>query len=322
MTLPDIYSQLKSQFPSLKIFQNHPLAPYTTLKIGGPADIFIDISTQDQMISILNFVNKTTYNKIDAVKEANGAQSSEVHTEGVSTGNSFTSRFPITILGNGSNILISDSGIRGIVIRYFQPLQPIILDTLSQNLVGLENFAYIPASLGGAIVSNIHGVDKTNFNQYLHTITVYDLSTSTIYDLQSNHLRWSYDYSEFQNKPNLVILSATFNLQSGDGKLALEKYHQIIAEKTISQPINSAGCVFKNLPNDSTGRIIDQELHLKGFSIGGAQISPLHANFIVNTGNCTSKDYLSLTRHIQSLAKSKLNLDLELEIKLLGDFSS
>jgi UDP-N-acetylmuramate dehydrogenase len=95
--------------------------------------------------------------------------------------------------------------------------------------------------------------------------------------------------------------------------------------------MNSAGCVFKNLSpaealakagttNTSAGYIIDRLLNLKGFSIGAAQISPLHANFIVNTGNCAAKDYLSLIRYVQQQAKTKLNLSLELEIKLLGQF--
>lgn len=314
-----IYQQLITTFPTYTIYKNHPLAPYTTLKIGGPADIFIDLSTLDQFISILNFViqnpSKSPLDKGDLSSltpcPVKGRDGEGFH-----------------ILGNGSNVLISDSGLRGIVIRYFDSLQTIIQKTLSQNLIGLENFAYIPASLGGAIVSNIHGIDKTNFNQFLDTITIFNLQTGQTETLKTADLKWDYDYSEFQDKPHLLILSASFNLQKGDGKAALEKYHQIVAEKSLTQPMNSAGCVFKNPPNDSAGRIIDQELHLKGYSIGGTQISPLHANFIVNTGNvhpdrsvgATAKDYLSLIRLIQSTAKSKLNLDLELEIKLLGKF--
>lgn len=311
-----LYQQLLKEFPSYTIYKDHPLAPYTTLKIGGPADIFIDLSTPDQIISILNLVYKTPL--LFSPSKGESKPSPSFLKGGAGGG--------FHILGTGSNVLISDSGLRGLVIRYSNPLQAVIQQTLSQNLVGLETFAYIPASLGGAIYSNIHGVDKTNFNQYLNTITVYDLTSlraersNPIKTLKASDLNWAYDYSEFQDKPNLIILSATFNLQKGDTTAAKTKYSEIIQNKSLTQPMNSAGCVFKNPPNDSAGRIIDHELGLKGKTIGGAQISPLHANFIVNTGHCTAKDYLSLVRFVQSAAKSKLNLDLELEIKLLGEF--
>lgn len=299
-----LYLDLKSQFPDIEIFENHPLAPYTTLNIGGPADILIQIKSSEQLLSIINFIYRTE--RFETV--------------------------PYTILGHGSNVLISDRGIRGIVIinsfvyQGLEPfpsgalLQPLILYILDQNLLGLEEFAYIPATLGGAISSNIHGVDKNNFNKFLQDIQVFDFQTGQTSTLQAVNLPWDYDTSYFQAHPKLIILSANLRLASGPATAAKEKYAQIIQAKTQTQPMNSAGCVFKNPPNDSAGRIIDRELNLKGTAIGGAQISPLHANFIVNTGSATAADYLALVRLVQSEAKKKLNLNLELEIKLLGEF--
>ncbi|MFA4826678.1 MAG: hypothetical protein WC596_00250 [Candidatus Shapirobacteria bacterium] len=291
-----LFSKLKLKFSDYQIFQNHPLAPYTTLKIGGPADIFIDTPTIDQFTSILNFIYET-------------------------------SQLPLTILGNGSNVLISDQGIRGLVIRHLNPLQAIIQQTLAQNLVGLENFAYIPASLGGAIVSNIHGFDKTNFNQYLDTITVFNLNTGQTENLKASELTWGYDQSEFQSKPHLIILSATFNLKPGDGTTAKQKYDEIVKNKTQTQPFNSAGCVFKNPPAQtaklSAGQLIDS-LGWKGKSVGGAQVSPLHANFIVNNNPATAgaaKDFYTLATSIQSDVLAKTGIHLDFEIKLLGNFS-
>lgn len=296
-----IYLDLKTRFPDYQIFENHPLAPYTTLKIGGPADIFIHVTTPNQFISILNLVYQRQL------------------------------PHPI-ILGSGSNVLISDQGIGGIVIvnsfvsTDLSPvpsgalLQPLILHTLDQNLTGLEEFAYIPATLGGAIYSNIHGVDKNNFNKFLKDIQVFNFQTGQTSTLQTTDLPWSYDTSHFQSHPHLIILSATLRLIPGQASAAKERYAQIIQAKSQTQPINSAGCVFKNPENDSAGRIIDQELNLKGKIIGGAQISSLHANFIVNTGSATARDFLSLVRLIQSKAKTRLHLDLIPEIKLLGKF--
>jgi len=301
-----------------QVLKNHPLAPYTTLKIGGPADTFVEANSSDQLVSILNSIVQNP-DQFGIVNNFSAHSERErIEPEGSEhCKNSLTSH--ITILGNGSNVLISDTGVRGLVIKYSVPLQSIIRQTINDGYVGLENFAYIPASLGGAIVNNIHGVDKTNFNQYLATITVYDLSSSAVLDLQASDLKWDYDYSELQDKPHLVVLSATFNLQKGDKQLTLEKYNQIISQKSQNQPMNSAGCTFKNPPGLSAGQVIDQ-LGWKEKSVGGAQVSEKHANFIINTGNATAKDYHSLMLSIQSDVLAKKNIQLEPEIKLLGKF--
>lgn len=333
-----LYRQLLDQFPSFDIKLNSPLAPYTTLKIGGPADILIHSKSSEQFTSLLNFVYQFNYQKNALAKAADKAPKPETLGQKESgAGNALTGYFPIHILGHGSNVLISDSGLRGLtIINCFDSsqlnptpsgalLQPLILHLLNQNLLGLEEFAYIPCTLGGAIYSNIHGFVKNNFSKYLNNIEVFDLATGQTQLLPAASLTWDYDTSYFQSHPTLVILSATFNLVSGSPITAQKLYHHIIQLKSASQPTNSAGCVFKNFPAKanhpplSAGKLIDQ-LNLKGTSVGGAQVSPLHANFIVNTGLATAADYLSLVRLIQSRVKSACRLDLELEIKLLGEF--
>lgn len=321
MDTNQIYSDLKSQFPDIEIHQNHPLAPYTTVKIGGPADIFIHVKSIEELKKILIFCRDATH--------------------GVSTNT------PITILGNGSNVLISDSGIRGIVIKNGSneieiltnnqikidsgvQLSQLINFSLDHNLVGLEEFVYIPSSIGGAIYGNIHGFDKNNFSKFLDSIEVFDLNTNQLINYSTSQLKWSYDYSSFQDKPNLIILSAVINLQTGDSKVAKVKAQEIIQKKSPSQPMKSLGCVFKNPPESvclpiwvekkGSGWIIDNELKLKGHTIGDAQISPLHANFIVNNGQSTAVDYLSLINLVQSQMQTKFNFQFELEIKLLGKF--
>jgi UDP-N-acetylmuramate dehydrogenase len=287
----------------MEIFQNHPLAPHTTIKIGGPADTFI--------------ITHSTKEFIEALKNNQN----------------------ITILGNGSNVLISDSGIRGTVIKnmadsieYLPNNQvkvdsgvnlPILInDTTNHSLSGLEEFTYIPSSIGGAIYGNIHGINQNNFDKFITEIEVFDLNSKTTKTLYPKDLTWSYDTSEFKSRPNLIILSATLQLSPGDQVASKKIITDIITQKIKTQSMNSLGSVFKNPQNDSAGRIIDQELHLKGFKLGDAQISPLHANFILNLNHATASDYLNIIKKVQSEAKLKLNLYLEPEIILLGDFES
>lgn len=285
----------------MEIYQNHPLAPYTTVKIGGPADTFIITDTTDEFIEVLK------------------------------------KNQPLTLLGNGSNVLISDSGIRGTVVKNraskieYLPenrikvdsgvqLPYLISDTINHSLSGLEEFSYIPSTIGGAIFGNIHGVNKNNFDKFIEEIEVFNLETNSLVNFSVDKLNWDYDQSDFQKNPHWVIISAILKLSAGNRVASKQIVAEIIAKKTATQSMNSLGSVFKNPPNDSAGRIIDQELNLKGFQLNQVQVSPTHANFIINLGTGTASDYLSLIKKIQSEAKSKLNINLEPEIKFLGNF--
>ncbi len=353
-----MFLDLKSKFPDIQIFENHPLAPHTTLKIGGPADIFAQPKNSYQFKSLLNFV--------------------------------YHSHLPITILGNGSNVLISDSGIRGLIIQNttqpkiklladnLPPLQPnaekptlaistqrmenepdkyldfsrldydesayprvsiqmsagtplatAINQTIASGWTGLQWFAYIPGTIGGAIWYNIHG-GKYHLSQYLHKITVFNLQNGCKETYNSSLLDWGYDTSPFQKQPHLIILSATLRLFKGDPQLAKTTADAWIAQKSKVQPMNSAGSVFQNPTLEestkiwgeqkSTGWIIDHELNLKNFRIGDAVIGPQHANIFTNQGSATAADFLALINHVQSETKKRFGLVLRPEIKLLGEF--
>ncbi len=348
--MDQIYQDLLTNFPNLDIKKDFPLAPLTTLKIGGPTDIFIQTTTNLQLINVLKFLKKNSKQRHEQFLSTQSSDFTRQRDEGVSTakiGSRAVDNIPITILGNGSNVLISDSGIRGIVIKnasqeieFIKPnlikaSSGVVLSTLinfsfQHSLVGLETFAYIPASTGGAIHSNIHGFDKSNFNQYLESIDIFNLKTNETKTLLASKLKWAYDYSQFQDSQNQIIISALLSLKIGDVPQAKQTYQDIITKKSQTQSLNSAGSVFQN-PDEatarkiwgepkSTGWIIDQELGLKGTTIGGAQISPLHANFIVNTGKATAKDLLALVDLVKSNCQKKFNWQPKLEIKLLGDF--
>ncbi|MCX6726891.1 MAG: UDP-N-acetylmuramate dehydrogenase [Candidatus Shapirobacteria bacterium] len=317
------FDTLKSQFPDLEIYQNHLLAPYTTLNIGGPADIFINTKTSTEFVNVLKYLSETI--NFSAHSDPKVASTAKIELSS-----------DITILGNGSNVLISDSGIRGIVVKNsannieFLPNNQIKVDsgvllprllqvTTDHSLSGLEEFAYIPASVGGAIFGNIHGVNKNNFDKFIVSVEALDLNDVNYKLMNHSDIQWDYDYSSFQPNRNLIIVSATLQLSPGVPENSQKIINDIVTQKTTTQSMNSVGCVFKNPPGDSAGRIIDQELNLKGFQIGDVQISPKHANFILNIGNATASDYLSVIKKVQSEAKSKGFL-LEPEIKFLGEF--
>lgn len=372
MDYPQLFRLLTTTFPDLQIFENHPLAPYTTLKIGGPADIFIHSTSQDQFVSIINFLAKNVTNEPPAV-------------------------VPITILGNGSNVLISDSGIRGIVIKNsgqsidildknhstnvrpiarlistpIRPGEPSIsthrnenepekyLDftkidydesncpqtlvkissgtllpyainyLINQGLTGLQWFAYIPGTLGGAVWYNIHG-GTHHFSEYIDSVEVFDFNSNALKIYHSKDLSWDYDQSYFQFHPELIITSVTLKLFQGDARRAQLTALAWIQQKTKVQPMNSAGSVFKNPPfrdclaawgeQKSTGWIIDHELGWKGKCNGGAQISEKHANFIVNANSASAQDYYTLAKSVQNEVLRRYKVKLELEVNLLGEF--
>ena len=250
---------------------NQLLAPYTTFKIGGLAEYF--------------FIAKTTKNLIFAIKEAKKLN------------------FPYHIFGKASNVLISDQGLKGLVIINSTDrikilknnqveldsgvfLPKAILYLISQGLTGLEVFSGIPATVGGATAVKMHGVGA-NWEDFIVKVNRYED----------------------------VITSVVLKLKSGDSTVALARAKSIQFDKR-NQPQRSAGCIFKNPVGQSAGKIIDQELHLKGKQIGQAQISLNHANFIVNLGGATSNDVLQLIKLIKNSAKKQLNLDLQLEIQI------
>lgn len=340
------YISIKKHFPDLEIYQNHPLAPYTTLKIGGPADIFIHTKTSQEFTKILSYLPSEA----------------------------------ITILGNGSNVLISDSGIRGVVIKNsdnsieISDTTPIPIDfhhsytqrkenepdlyldftkldydeshfpqvlvkissgtslplainkLLDQGVTGLQWFAYIPGTIGGAVLCNIHG-GSYHISDYIESVEVFDLQTKKNETFLKKDLIWGYETSFFQSKPNLIIISATLRLFKGDTSLAKQVASAWIAQKTKVQPMNSAGSTFANPSLDqclpiwgeqkSAGWIIDHELGWKGRSCGNAQISLQHSNFIVNLGSATASDYLTLLKSIQNEVQTRFGINLIPEIKLL-----
>lgn len=295
-----VMNEINNKTASL-CFMNESLKKHTTYGIGGPADLMIFPKSKQDLIKVIEIINE---NKIQ-----------------------------LTILGSGSNVLVSDNGIRGAVISLKNSLKQIEVDNnilyaecgtmlgkivkhaVKNNLIGLENLNGVPGTLGGALIMNA-GAWGGEISENLIHVEVIN-SKSEIQKIQKKDLNFSYRQSSF-NKDD-ILLSAKFNLKKADKDIIKENFIEAQSGRKKSQPLNkrSAGSLFKNPKNNSAGKLLD-EAGLKGFSIGDAKISEKHANFFINDGDATSKDMLMLIKKAHKEVKDKFNVNLSLEVKLMG----
>ena len=295
-----VMNEINNKTASL-CFMNESLKKHTTYGIGGPADLMIFPKSKQDLIKVIKIINE---NKIQ-----------------------------LTILGSGSNVLVSDNGIRGAVISLKNSLKQIEVDenilyaecgtmlgkivkhAVKNNLIGLENLNGVPGTLGGALIMNA-GAWGGEISENLIHVEVIN-SKSEIQKIQKKDLNFSYRQSSF-NKDD-ILLSAKFNLQKADKDVIKDNFIEAQSGRKKSQPLNkrSAGSLFKNPKNNSAGKLLD-EAGLKGFSIGDAKISEKHANFFINDGDASSRDMLMLIKKAHKEVKDKFNVNLSLEVKLMG----
>lgn len=285
---------------SLNWQRNRRLSEFSTFGIGGPIFLFTVIETPEEMEEAFAFSTKYS--------------------------------LPYFILGKGSNCLFDDAGFDGIVLlnridfmswegdgcvkagagASFSLLG---FKAASKGLTGLEFASGIPASVGGAIFMNA-GANGRETRDSLSKVLYLD-SNGSRREFSKEELEFGYRISSFQ-KMQGAILSATFQLEIGS--YARQRQLEIVGQRMKTQPYKekSAGCVFRNPGLTlSAGALIDR-CELKGFSIGGAEVSRMHANFLINRGGATSKDVLSLIRAVQSRVYEKTGVHLELEIRIVG----
>ncbi len=282
-----------------RILLNEPLAKYTTFKIGGPADIYVEPMNIDELLNLLRYLSEKEISFI--------------------------------VLGNGSNVLISDDGFRGAVINLEAgfnfvkkkegcvvagagvKLAKFVDFCIENGFRGVEMLAGIPGTLGGAIIMNA-GAYSGEISDYLVDVEV--IRNLKLVRLKKEECGFGYRTS---NLVNDIVLQARFKFPSGDVEEMKKIRHEILLKRNKSQPVNfpNAGSIFKNPPGDYAGRLIE-EVGLKGVCIGDAQISEKHANFIVNKGNAKAMDVLELIKLAQAKVYEKFGIKLELEIKLIG----
>lgn len=277
---------------------DEPLSQYTYTKIGGNADYLLFPTTFEQL--------QQAY-KIALLAE-----------------------IPITILGNGSNVLIKDGGIRGAVFnltklanirlegdKVFAQSGAALIDTsrfaLEQSLTGLEFACGIPGSIGGALYMNA-GAYGGEIADVLESATVLT-AEGEIISVQKEDLELGYRTSNIA-KNNYVVIEAVFQLQAGSYDVIKAKMDELTYLRESKQPLEypSCGSVFKRPPGYFAGKLI-QDSNLQGTKIGGAQVSTKHAGFIVNVDNATADDYISLIKHVQKTVKENYDVNLETEVR-------
>lgn len=207
------------------------------------------------------------------------------------------------ILGGGSNLLVADEGFNGLVIKTGKPL----------SLYGLDWAAGIPGTVEGAVCGNAGAFSKSMADE-VRSVEVFDVKTGKVRILKNKDCQFGYRTSIFKKKKNLIILSVKLKTWKRNNQEA-ERY---LEWRKKNQPLSlpSAGSVFKNPPGFSAGELIEK-CGLKGKKIGGAEISKVHANFIVNSGEAAAKDVLSLIKLVKKAVKNKFNVKLEEEIVFL-----
>ena len=283
-----------------KLIQNVPMKDYTSFRIGGPADLFLMPRNREELLQ-----------GIEAAKE---------------------SQLPLTIIGNGSNMLVSDKGIEGLVIRigsdfsgiqYDGCVQKVLAgtllclaanDSLEKGLMGLEWGTGIPGTVGGAVAMNAGAYGGEIKNVLTKVECFMDGEVKHIVPTDED---MAYRYSRF-SAPGAVVLSAELSLSPDDGG-AKERAREYCEYRRLKQPLSypSAGSTFKRPEGYFAGALIEQA-GLKGLSVGGAEVSTLHAGFIINTGGATFSDVFTLMKEIQDKVYDRFGVMLEPEVKIIG----
>lgn len=284
---------------------DEPLARHTTFRIGGPASLFVECASTADLTRA-----------IDVCAE-----------EGIEW----------TVLGKGSNILAADQGYEGAVLvlgRAFKRhqcvgerilagsgviLAALVQDAFRLGLTGLEFAVGIPGTLGGALAMNAGSRDAW-IGDVVETVTLYEPGVGLV-SLRGPEVAWGYRRTDLPGRG--VIVEASLRLEQGDTDQIRRVMEASLRRRRRDQPqgLPNAGSVFVNPEGESAGRLIDS-LGLKGLRVGGAEISEVHANFIVNTGTATASDVLELVRQVRESVEDAYGIELKPEIRFLGSFES
>lgn len=316
--MTQVQEKIKTSFAHLNPKFDHVLAPYTYFKIGGPAEVFIVITTKQDLIALLQFCikQKITYR----------------------------------LLGGASNVVVSDSGVPGVAIQTqhqdFKVLDKkvdnkqlvyadsglktslLVKKCIDHNLGGLEYFLGVPGCVGGAILNNAHYLQDL-IGTHVYRVEVMDKQGSVFW-VRHDQCQFGYDTSRFQ-KTKEIILSAEFVLHQGSKQKSMELVKKATQYRAQTQPLGmpSSGCVFQNVPNNDQlrkqfpqfadkpfvpgGFLIDQA-GLKGTTVGDIEVSHKHAAFFINKGKGTADDLMKLIDLVKSRVKQKFGVELQEEV--------
>lgn len=309
-----LIAQLEKGLGVDRVRRDAPLAPLTTFKVGGPADVLIETQNTDEIMQV--------------VKLAHAAS------------------VKVTMLGGGSNVLIADRGIRGLVIRTkggevapigdrlvradaAVTINGLVRWTINRGYAGLEAWAGTPGTVGGAIYGNAHW-KKINIGDLIESVRLLR-PDGTLLQAPADRMEFDYDHSRLKHTGEIVLWAAFRVTPGGDPSALRLVARESLAFRKRTQPLESpsAGCIFMNpdpsrdkVPDGippSAGALVDRA-GLKGVSLGGARVSPTHANFIINDGSATAGEIRQLVEKCRDAVKDQFGVALRSEIICLGEF--
>lgn len=296
-------SQLSASMPASRILMDEPMSEHTTFAVGGPADVLV--------------LPKSVKEMSLAIRAARSLE------------------LPVTVLGGGSNVLVRDGGIRGVVIQLNQMMKVLSCNgtkilasagymmkdvcqfAQEQGLTGIEFACGIPGTLGGAVFMNAgaYGGEMSHVVSRVRTVN----STGGVHTYNAPNLGFSYRQSRFQKSQEFVV-EIELTLRQGNKAEIQQEMDDLMQKRRSKQPLemHSAGSTFKRPPGYFAGTLIDQT-GLKGLSCGDAQVSTKHAGFVVNTGHASARDVLQVIHEVQKRVEKAHGVHLEPEVRIIGE---
>jgi len=299
--LSDLYSKLINICPEDQVMTDEPMSLHTTFKVGGPADFYVVISQEEQLQKIITLCRNES---IDYY-----------------------------VIGNGSNLLVRDEGFRGVIIEVGSLFADITVDgeritaragalmsriasvARDASLTGFEFASGIPGTIGGGCIMNAGAYDG-EIKNVLEKVRLMD-TEGNIHEEDASGLSLSYRHSNIPER-EMIVLSATIKLEPGDRDAIAEKMKELNARRVAKQPLEypSAGSTFKRPAGYFAGKLIE-DAGMRGYRVGGAQVSEKHCGFVINTGDATAADIWLLTCDVREAVLKTSGVLLEREIKLL-----
>ncbi len=300
----DIYEYIQKIVPPEDVMRNEPLKKHTTFRVGGEAEVLIKISQREQLLRLVPFFKKL---EID-----------------------------FFIIGNGSNVLVSDKGYQGVVLQIGERMDEVSVDgnritvqagalmsktaaiAMDHNLAGMEFASGIPGTVGGGIMMNA-GAYGGEMEQITESVLIMD-EAGELMELNHDTMEFGYRTSVVKNRP-YIVLEAVLGLQPGDAEEIRAKMKRFAAERREKQPLEypSAGSTFKRPDGHYAGKLI-MDAGMRGFRIGGACVSEKHCGFVINRGNATAADILEVIKEVQDRVYERFDVILEQEVVCLGEF--
>lgn len=297
-----VVKALEGFVPTENIYLQEPMASHTTFRVGGPADCLITLENEQQLQKVQRYLHLV--------------------------------EIPFFVLGNGSNVLVSDEGYKGVILQVGDRMSEIKVEgrriiaqagarmshvarvAMENGLTGLEFASGIPGTVGGGVVMNA-GAYGGEMKQVVESVTVVD-PNGEILELDNSTMEFGYRYSIIRNQP-FVVTKVTYLLQEGDTEQIKATMDDLAARRREKQPLEypSAGSTFKRPEGHFAGALI-MDAGLRGFRMGGAQVSEKHCGFVINAGSATSADIMNLIQEVRFRVKEQFNVELEPEVVFLG----